>query len=59
MKKKNFDCVEMMHLAGRRIDRELRGLTVQQQIAYWRKKGEAAARLHAARIKSSKSKPAA
>jgi hypothetical protein len=59
MKKKKFDCVEMMHRAGRQIDRELRGLTVEQQIAYWRKKSEEFARIHAARVKAAKSKHAA
>lgn len=57
MKKKKFDCVEMMHRAGRRIDRELRGMTVAQQVEYWRKKNEEMAIRHAARIKAAKSKP--
>ena len=55
MKKKKFDCVEMMHRAGKKIDQETKNLTFQQKVEYWRKQSEAAARRQAERIKAAKS----
>ncbi len=37
MKMKTFDCVEMMHKGQERIQKELEGMTVQEQLEYWRK----------------------
>ena len=59
MKKKKFDCVEMMHRAGRKIDQETNNLTLPQQVAYWRRKSEAAASRRAKRLKPDKSSHAA
>ena len=54
MKKKKFDCVEMKHRAGRKIDQETKNLTFQQKVAYWRRKSEAASRRQATRVQELK-----
>lgn len=35
--KKNFDCVEMKRQAQELIYKETRGLSVDEQLAYWKK----------------------
>jgi len=37
-KKKTFDCVEMMHRGALRIYEETKGMTVQEELAYWRER---------------------
>ena len=44
--KKTFDCVEMMHEGGARIHEELKGMTREEKVAYWRARDEAARREH-------------
>ena len=34
-KPKKFDCVRMKHEGARRIQQELAGMTLEQQLAYW------------------------
>ena len=38
MKTKTFDCVEMMHEAGLRIYEETKGMTLEEELAYWRER---------------------
>ena len=33
--KKKFDCVEMKHRAGDRIYEATKGMTVEEEMAYW------------------------
>lgn len=40
-KKKRFDCVEMQHRGGERINSILKDMTLEQQIAYWQERTEA------------------
>jgi hypothetical protein len=40
MKAKTFDCVEMQRKAALRIHERLQGMTVEQQIEYWRSRSE-------------------
>ncbi len=40
MKTKTLDCVEMKRQGGLRVQEDLRGLTVEQQVAYWKKRAE-------------------
>jgi hypothetical protein len=40
VKRKRFDCVEMMHRAQERIRRELEGKTIREELAYWRGSAE-------------------
>lgn len=35
MKTKTFDCVEMMHRGADKIMEEIKGMTREQQLAYW------------------------
>ena len=35
-KKKAFDCVEMMHEGGRRVQELVRGMTLEQEAEFWR-----------------------
>ena len=35
---KTFDCVEMMHRGALRIYEETKGMTVQEELAYWRER---------------------
>lgn len=49
-KKKTFDCVEMMHRGALRIHEETKGMTVEEELAYWRERhAEAIAELKQAR----------
>ena len=49
-KTKTFDCVEMMHRGALRIYEETKGMTVQEELAYWRERhAEAIAELKRAR----------
>jgi hypothetical protein len=36
MKKKPFDCVEMMHQGAARLRKKLAGMTEAQELDYWR-----------------------
>lgn len=38
MKTKTFDCVEMMHREAARIYEETKGMSVQEELAYWRQR---------------------
>ena len=40
MKKKKFDCVEMMHQGQAASEKRLKGLTLEQKIEYWAKRTE-------------------
>jgi hypothetical protein len=40
MKTKSFDCVEMKRLGAERVQKELVGLTPQEQLEYWRQQTE-------------------
>ena len=35
---KNFDCVEFMHEGALRIYEETKGMTLKEEMAYWRRK---------------------
>jgi hypothetical protein len=37
-KTKTFDCVEMMHRGALRIHEKTKGMTVQEELAYWRER---------------------
>ena len=37
VKKKSFDCVEMMHQGAALVLKELEGKSLEDQIVYWRK----------------------
>lgn len=39
---KNFDCVEMMHQGALRIYEETKGMTVEEELAFWRARHVAA-----------------
>ena len=39
--KKTFDCVEMMHQGAERVRQEIRGMTQEEELAYWRQQTEA------------------
>ena len=39
---KHFDCVEMMHEGALRIYNETRGMSREEELAYWRRKDEEA-----------------
>ena len=38
MMKKRFDCVEMQHEGGRRIYEAVKGMTFEEEVAYWRRR---------------------
>jgi len=40
MKTKTFDCVEMKRRGAERIYEELKDLTPEEQLSYWRRKDE-------------------
>ena len=37
-KTKTFDCVEMMHRGALRIYEETKGMSVEEELAYWRQR---------------------
>ena len=37
-KDKEFDCVEMMHRGAERIRKETAGMSIQEEVAYWRRR---------------------
>ena len=52
MKTKTFDCVEMKHRGGMRVYEAVKGMTTEQELAFWRTKtDELRARLSARRGK--------
>ena len=36
--KKTFDCVEMMHQGARRIYEETKDMSVEEELAFWRRR---------------------
>jgi hypothetical protein len=40
MKSKTIDCVEMKRRGALRVHEQLKGMTVDQQIEYWRRRSE-------------------
>jgi hypothetical protein len=40
MKTKTFDCVEMKRRGGRAVYEAVKGMTVEQELAYWQTKTE-------------------
>jgi hypothetical protein len=40
MKTKTFDCIEMKRRGALRIHDQLKNMTVEQQIEYWRQRSE-------------------
>jgi len=49
-KTKTFDCVEMMHRGAARIYKETKGMSVEEELAYWQKRhAEALKELNEAR----------
>ena len=41
MRKKTFDCVEMMHEGARQVQAETAGMSRQELLAYWREQTRA------------------
>ncbi len=44
MKTKKFDCVEMKHKGARIVYAATRGMTVDEEVAYWRQRTKEARR---------------
>ncbi len=40
MKNKSFDCVELQHRGAVLIQEQLKGMTIQEQLEFWRKRTE-------------------
>jgi len=36
MKNKPFNCVEMMHQGAEKVYQEVKGMTMEQELAYWK-----------------------
>ena len=39
--KKKFDCVEMMHQGAEQVRRQVEGMTMEEELAYWKQQTEA------------------
>ena len=37
-KRKKFDCVEMMHQGAERVRQQTAGMSLEEELAYWREK---------------------
>ena len=40
MRKKTFDCVEMQHRAGDRLRKLTAGMTLEEELDFWRREAE-------------------
>lgn len=40
MKAKTFDCVEMMHRGAKNIRKHTKGMTKEQELAFWRERSK-------------------
>jgi len=40
MRKKSFDCVEMQHRAGDRLRKRTAGMTLEEELGFWRREAE-------------------
>lgn len=40
MRKKSFDCVEMQHQAGDRLREQTAGMTLEEELDFWRREAE-------------------
>ena len=40
MKTKRFDCVEMMHRGAALVRKRLKGMTLEEEAAFWRRQTE-------------------
>ena len=40
MKKKTFDCVEMMHQGAEYVRHQVEGMTLEEEAEYWRQQTE-------------------
>ena len=39
-KSKIFDCVEMQHRGGENIQEETKGMTLEQELAFWQRRSQ-------------------
>ena len=46
--KKTFDCVEMQHRGGQKVQAKLSSMTLDEQVAYWERVGKQMRRRKAA-----------
>jgi hypothetical protein len=42
--KKKFDCVEMKHRGAKKVCEAIQGMTLDEEVAYWRKRTKEARR---------------
>ena len=47
---KAFDCIEMKRRSSERIHERLKGLTIEERVAFWRKKNEETIARHRPRL---------
>jgi len=59
MKNKEFDCVEMMHRGAQKVQRQIKGMTLEQEMAYWKERSGILRKSMEAVKKRKKSKSAA
>lgn len=51
---KTFDCVEMKHRGAERVMARLKGMTLEEQVAYWKRGTEELRKLQKAKSKRTK-----
>ena len=51
--KKRFDCVEMQHKGGEIVRQMTKGMTVEQEVPFWKARTEQMLRRHRAQTKES------
>jgi hypothetical protein len=52
MKRKKFDCVELQHRGGALVRERLAGMTIEEEVAYWRERTRALRQRQAASRKA-------
>ena len=51
-RKKKLDCVEMKRVAGAKLYQRIKGMSAQEQLAFWQKQEQAFAEKYGERIKA-------
>ncbi len=52
--KKTFDCVELQHRGGQKVQAKLAEMTLDEQVAYWERRGRELRRRKAALLQQRK-----
>jgi hypothetical protein len=52
--RKKFDCLELQHRGGEKVQARLAGMTHEERVAYWEQRGEDLRKIKESRIEQRK-----